>query len=125
MSLNGSPKWMYNAGGSFYNGVISQSLRVQNSHHLERTPSTGTDNQSTWTFSAWIKRGKLGSVQHICYRGGDGSNQEDIRFFANDKLNIYDSGAAADSDLTARVFRETTVMVSHRGSKTSPINKHC
>ena len=64
MSLNGSPKWMYNAGSNFYNGVISQSLRVQNSHHLERTPSTG-GNQSTWTFSAWIKRSKLGSVQHI------------------------------------------------------------
>ena len=42
--------------------VIDQSLRVQNSHHLERTTSTG-GNQSTWTFSVWIKRSKT-SVQY-------------------------------------------------------------
>ena len=45
---------MYNPVRKFYNDVIDQSLRVQNSHHLERTTSTG-GNQSTWTFSAWIK----------------------------------------------------------------------
>ena len=107
MSLNGSPKWMYNAGSNFYNGVISQSLRVQNSHHLERTPSTG-GNQSTWTFSAWIKRSKLGSVQHIWTpnRGGDGSNESTFRFLANDKLNIYDSGATRGQVTTAAVFRD-------------------
>ena len=49
--------WMYNPVRKFYNDVIDQSLRVQNSHHLERTTSTG-GNQSTWTFSAWIKRSK-------------------------------------------------------------------
>ena len=48
---------MYNPVRKFYNDVIDQSLRVQNSHHLERTTSTG-GNQSTWTFSAWIKRSK-------------------------------------------------------------------
>ena len=94
MSLNGSPKWMYNAGSDFYSGVINQSLRVQNSHYLERTPSSA-GNQSTWTFSAWIKRSKLGTVQHIWTpnRGGDGSNESAFRFNPSDKINIYDSGA--------------------------------
>ena len=101
---------MYNAGSNFYNGVISQSLRVQNSHHLERTPSTG-GNQSTWTFSAWIKRSKLGSVQYGLRIGGDGSMSH-IWFPGNDKLNIYDSGATR-GQVTTTAW--TDVVVSYCG----------
>ena len=98
---------MYDSSRFFYNNVIDQSLRVQNSHHLERTTSAG-GNQSTWTFSAWIKRSKLGSVQHIWtpHRGGDGTNESAFRFLANDKLNIYDSGATRGQVTTTAVFRD-------------------
>ena len=74
--------WMYDSSKFFYNNVIDQSLRVQNSHHLERNATAG--NQSTWTFSAWIKRSKLGSVQHIWtpHRGGDGSNAQANKILA-------------------------------------------
>ena len=107
MSLNGSPKWMYNAGSDFYSGVINQSLRVQNSHYLERTPSSA-GNQSTWTFSAWIKRSKLGTVQHIWTpnRGGDGSNESAFRFNPSDKINIYDSGSTRGQVTTKARFRD-------------------
>ena len=97
---------MYDSSKFFYNNVIDQSLRVQNSHHLERNATAG--NQSTWTFSAWIKRSKLGSVQHIWtpHRGGDGTNESAFRFLANDKLNIYDSGATRGQVTTTAVFRD-------------------
>ena len=87
----------------FYNDVIDQSLRVQNSHHLERTTSTG-GNQSTWTFSAWIK---IAMVQynifglHIVEVMVQMSQHLD---FANDKLNIYDSGATRGQVTTKACF---------------------
>ena len=98
---------MYDSSKFFYNNVIDQSLRFQNSHHLERTPSTG-GNQSTWTFSAWIKRSKLGTVQHIWTpnRGGDGSNESAFRFNTNDKINIYDSGSLRGQVTTKARFRD-------------------
>ena len=122
MSLNGSPKWMYNAGSNFYNGVISQSLRVQNSHHLERTPSTG-GNQSTWTFSVWIKRKTWFGTTYLDSRSwSDGSNESAFRFLANDKLNIYDSGATRGQEVTTTVCFVMWAMVSHSGStRASPI----
>ena len=59
--------------GSFYSHTLDQSLRFDDgsSHHLTFTPSSA-GNQKTWTWSAWIKRGTLGTKQNIFnpYRGG-------------------------------------------------------
>ena len=45
---------------------IDQSLRFNDddSAKLERTPSS-SGSLTTWTFSAWVKRGNLGNTQHI------------------------------------------------------------
>ena len=44
--------------------TIDQSIRFDSTAnaHMDRTPSSA-GNQKTWTFSCWVKRGKLGSRQ--------------------------------------------------------------
>ena len=114
MSLNGSPKWMYNAGADFYPYKINQSLRHNEPDQVSvdkndwSTDASGT----TWSFSAWVKRGDLTRRQYIFMWSDSRNVQEDIRFHEDDKLRWYchnASGEAADSDLkTARVFRDNS-----------------
>lgn len=55
MSLNGSPKWMYNAGADFYPYKINQSLRHNEPDRvsLDKSFASGTDaSGTTWSFSA-------------------------------------------------------------------------
>lgn len=95
--------------GSFYSHTLDQSLRFDDgsSHHLTFTPSSA-GNQKTWTWSAWIKRGTLGTKQNIFnpYRGGDGSNESQMDFTTNDQFQIYDSGATRGNKVTTRRFRD-------------------
>ena len=50
MSLNGSPKWMYNAGSDFYPYKINQSLRFNepDSSYLEKTFSSTDASAKTF-----------------------------------------------------------------------------
>jgi hypothetical protein len=88
--------------------TIGQSLRFEDNHHFDRTATAG--NQSTWTFSAWIKRAELGTVQYIWtpHVGGDGSNESAFRFTADDTINIYDSGATRGQVTTTRKFKDVS-----------------
>ena len=54
--MTGSNSFWFAKSGGFYNGVATQSLRLDNSASslLTRTPSAG--DRKTWTWSAWIKR---------------------------------------------------------------------
>ncbi len=105
----GSSPWGYNPGGSFYSYSIDQSLRFNDndSAHLNFTPSSA-GSQTTWTWSAWIKRGTLGTKQNIFNptRGGDGSNESQIFFTTDDQLRIYDSGGTRGNKITTRKFRD-------------------
>ena len=56
--VDASSFWLANpGGGSFYNGVATQSLRFNDSDdaNLKFDPS-GTGNQKTWVCSAWVKK---------------------------------------------------------------------
>jgi hypothetical protein len=48
--------WLANPGSDFYNGVATQSLRLNDnsSEYLGRTPSSA-GNTDTFTFSCWAK----------------------------------------------------------------------
>jgi len=94
--------------GTFFSHTIGQSVRFSDNHHLDRTATAG--NQSTWTFSAWIKRAELGTTQYIWtpYVGGDTSNESAFRFTTDDKINIYDSGASRGQVTTTAVFRDVS-----------------
>jgi hypothetical protein len=74
--------------------VVDGSLKFDGSSTtLTRTPGSAS-NQKTWTFSVWIKRLTFGASQGIfCpVLGGDGSNESQIRFYLDDRIQIYDSG---------------------------------
>ena len=71
--------------------TIDQSIRFDSTAnaHMDRTPSSA-GNQKTWTFSCWVKRGKLGSRQFL-FTAFDGNNtavgMNMLRFQADDTLN--------------------------------------
>ena len=93
-------------GGS----VIKRSLRFNDSDgaFLQRTPSSA-GNRKKWTFSAWIKRVKLGTEQRIF--GGD-ANASHIFISTDDKfrwdLANEGSGSASGTLRTNAVFRDST-----------------
>lgn len=90
--------------------VINNSLRFQSasSTYMGRTPATAT-NRTTWTLSAWVKRGSLSSQQKMFTAGTDisGLNQFSIQFDSADTLIIFSSTSAVDITLTtSQVFRD-------------------
>ena len=89
----------------FYDFPVNNSLRFNDdvSSHLHRTPSS-TSNRQTWTFSAWVKRNKLGAQQFIWAATAASTDRSMIYFDGDDTLRIY--------------FRETGVDLG-RGSGNS------
>ncbi len=87
--------------------TIDQSIRFNedDSAHLARTPSSAS-NRNTFTFSAWIKRGRLTSHGNILSAG---SNSNDFTFlsFINDKIHFADwNGSYAWQLVSTAVFRD-------------------
>ena len=114
--------WFQSAGGGGF--PIGNSLRFRGAQFLARTP-TVTGNQQTWTFSLWLKRGKLGTKQNIFNprTGGDEHNENQFCFLADDRLQIYDSGGNWMSMKPSQVFRDPSawfhfVAVSDTGNAT-------
>ena len=94
--------------GSFYDYTLAQSLRFEDgdSAQLSRTPSSA-GNQKTWTWSSWVKRGNLGSVQTI-FCGGTGSTLSvDIAFGSSDNIQMLDTNNTY-LFITTAVFRDTS-----------------
>jgi hypothetical protein len=73
------------AGGA-YNITDSLRLRSSASADLTRTPTTA-GNRKTWTWSGWVKRGKLGSG--VLWSARSGNTQTMIYFDGSDKLRMY------------------------------------
>ena len=76
---------------------------------ISRTNGTATNNLK-WTYSAWLKRGTLGTAQAIATsRTGTSGPYLNIIFDTSDRLNIYGPNTSAGNDmnyLTTRVFRD-------------------
>ena len=74
------------ASGTTADYEVERSLRFNPVHptHLSRTPSSA-GNQNTWTFSVWLKRGKLGTSLGYIYRV-DGSHTDRLEFDSSDRL---------------------------------------
>lgn len=91
---------------------ISRSLRFNSadSAYLNRTPGTA-GNRKTWTWSWWVKRSKLGTLQQIFSAENTASNYYFyIRFLAADTLEIFDYNAGPGTFLwqltSTQVFRD-------------------
>ena len=91
-----------------------KSLRFNGSNSfLTRTP-LADGNKTTWTWSAWVKRGSLGSFQYL-FDCGSGSSPEEapIRFWTDDRLNISAHTNTNIYNLTTTAkFRDTSAWMS-------------
>jgi hypothetical protein len=94
-------------GPSGYNLTKSLRFRSSASAYLNRTPAT-TGNRRTWTWSGWVKRGKLGAFSDL-YTANDGSGGSDLdsfEFNSSDVIRIYFQGATSAFLVTSQVFRD-------------------
>lgn len=90
--------------------TIPNSLRLRSSAsaYLSRTPSVA-GNRKTWTWSGWVKRGKLGAEQGIFYRVttlSSDTNSFGIQFDAGDTLTA--TGYSTVWRRTNAVYRDAS-----------------
>jgi hypothetical protein len=73
--------------------VVDGSLRFDSgkSQHLKRTPSS-VGNRTTWTWSGWIKRSKLGDTQRI-FTGANATDDENWTALLFNSSNNFSIGA--------------------------------
>jgi len=86
---------------------IERSLRFNSadSAYLNRTQSAS--NRKTWTYSAWVKRGLLGTDRAIFASYSSSVNLAQLYFLAADTLTFYDYTSGYVSQLnTTQVFRD-------------------
>ena len=89
--------------------VIPKSLRFNSgdSSHLNKTFASA-GNQTTWTWSCWVKRSSTG--QQVLFQGGNTDfNDDSIRFDTSDRLSlsIHNGSNALSAQLTSTmVFRD-------------------
>ena len=87
--------------------IIEKSLRFNGDNtYLTKASTSTTGNRSKWTWSAWIKRTKLGTVQDLYSAYDPRGFYNIIRFGTDDQLNFQSNSAAIKK--TNRKFRDTT-----------------
>jgi len=97
----------------FYPYQIDGSLRFNDndSAYLNRTFAPA-GNRQTWTWSVWVKRGNLGTTQHLFQSFGAGGFgiQGFIRFSTADTLDFWFdyNGGSPWRLITNQVFRDTS-----------------
>lgn len=95
------------AGDDAYNIQRSLRFRSSASAYLNRTPASAS-NRTTWTYSTWVKRGALGSVQTLLMAGASGTDYTQIYFNSTDTL-VLDNKASnvnAGRKHTSAVYRD-------------------
>lgn len=88
---------------------VGNSLRFRSSAsaYLNRTPSVAS-NRTTWTWSAWVKRGALGGGGGLFCAGTAGTDDTFIGFNSNDTFGWFNrNSSSVNSQLTTtQVFRD-------------------
>ena len=102
-----SDKW-FGASANFYNGVATQSLRMDyaSGAYLSRTPSS-TGDRKTWTWSGWIKRTNVDRSNQYIYTAHSGSNYFAF-YFKEGKFASYYGTGSNYGIISDREFRDTT-----------------
>ena len=98
-----------------YNLESSLRFRSSASAYLNWTPASA-GNRKTWTWSAWVKRGKLGAYQNIFFGSTGDYNTNDVvtflRFDSADTISFFDVTAGVANNFyynaSSRVFRDTS-----------------
>jgi len=86
---------------------VANSVRFDTNAYMHKTPGSA-GSLTTWTFSTWIKRAKLGSSQYIFTSRNDGNNQTFGYFNSDDTILFFDIDGNADQGklITNRLFRD-------------------
>ena len=90
---------------------ISRSVRLRSSAsaYLSWTPSTTATSTQKLTYSAWIKRGTLGTgQQHFGLNGAITGSTRDVIRFSNDALNVYLNEASSAYVVPTMLFRDVS-----------------
>ena len=84
--------------------TIAKSLRFRSSAsaYLNRTPASASNRQK-WTWSGWVKRGKLGALQMVFWAG---SSSTDTGIYFNSDDTLYINGNNTTLRVTSQVFRD-------------------
>jgi len=121
---------IFSAGGAgnvgvsgFYPVTINDSLRFEDgsSAYLNRTPASAT-NRTTWTWSAWVKRGNISQSSNMFIAYSGANDFEYIRFDSDDTIRytFYVSGSQQNLLSTSGKFRDTSswyhILVQRSGS---------
>ena len=93
-SPTGSSQWLANPGLPFYNEVGTRSVRFESddSAFLSFTPDSA-GNRKTMTFSAWVKRGKLGEMRFF---GADSDNYISFSSTNGLEMNLRNGGSGSN-----------------------------
>jgi hypothetical protein len=84
-------------------------LRSSASAYLSWTPSTTATSTQKLTYSAWIKRGTLGTgQQHFGLNGAITGSTRDVIRFSNDALNVYFNEASSAYVVPTMLFRDVS-----------------
>jgi hypothetical protein len=89
--------------------AIDNSLRFNDndSAYLSRTPATA-GNRKTFTFSAWVKRGNIGTRQ-VPFASNNGTAGHTFEINSTNTLKIFDTGTGASVIVeTTPVFRDVS-----------------
>jgi Concanavalin A-like lectin/glucanases superfamily len=94
-------------GGGGYSVAKSLRFRSSASAYLNRTPATAT-NQKTWTWSAWVKRGKLTTQSPLFFAGTAATDYTLVQFRSTDELMITQNDASATTAyiVSSALFRD-------------------
>jgi len=89
---------------------ISNSLRFNDDDSASLNATQSAGNRDTWTFSAWIKRGNLGTNQVIIISGSGASDYFVLNFNSSDKISWHQyNGSNYDVlETSDAVFRDTS-----------------
>lgn len=87
--------------------TIAKSVRLRSSAsaYFNRTPSASS--RTTWTWTAWVKRGKLGSAQAL-FSAGTGTAEFRLTFTSSDTIEIYEYTSPSYNwqKITTAVYRD-------------------
>ena len=92
-------------GGGY---TIERSLRLRSSAsaYLSRTPASA-GNRKTWTWSGWVKRGALGSLQLVFDASSSSTSQYRFGFNTTDTFTFYGYVGATNVNLaSSAVYRD-------------------
>lgn len=96
-------------GDNGYNLTKSLRFRSSASAYLNRTPSS-TGNRQIWTWSAWVKRGTLGTYSGLFGVPVTSSTFNEIRFTDTNTLSIFEYDIGTSTTFyrldTTQVFRD-------------------